>query len=261
MYSYNLTAFDDINESSAYFLGLLYADGNLSDKGRVCLNLSNKDCELLIKFKDFLKTSKPIYYNAKTNSNTFAFQSKVLSNKLVELGMTPRKSLTLKFPKCIPPNYMRDFIRGYFDGDGCVSLTESLRSSSLRIHLVGTYEILYGIQSILIKECKINPTTIGNISKGKNTYQLEIRTKKGVEEVRKYLYDNATIYLVRKKNIFFSDVTIKKQHNTTSKYLNICFNKQKQCWRATYRLGGIRKEKSGFLTEAEAHSFLLGLKS
>jgi len=34
--------------------------------------------------------------------------------------LTPRKELRLKVPE-IPRMYLRDFTRGYFDGDGCIS--------------------------------------------------------------------------------------------------------------------------------------------
>ena len=38
---------------------------------------------------------------------------------LGRLGFTQNKSNILRFPK-IPEKYLTDFIRGYFDGDGCV---------------------------------------------------------------------------------------------------------------------------------------------
>lgn len=38
---------------------------------------------------------------------------------LLQLGFTPNKSNTLQLPS-VPSRYFRDFVRGYFDGDGCV---------------------------------------------------------------------------------------------------------------------------------------------
>ena len=59
----------------------------------------------------------------KSNGNkklVLAIVSDKLSSALSKLGGTPRKSLTLEFPKFIPKHLMSHFIRGYFDGDGSV---------------------------------------------------------------------------------------------------------------------------------------------
>lgn len=46
--------------------------------------------------------------------------NKHLWNTLNNLGCTPQKSLTLKFPN-IGSELFISFIRGYFDGDGCLT--------------------------------------------------------------------------------------------------------------------------------------------
>lgn len=38
---------------------------------------------------------------------------------MCKLGLTPNKSRRMKLPK-IPKKYIGDYVRGYFDGDGCV---------------------------------------------------------------------------------------------------------------------------------------------
>ena len=58
--------------------------------------------------------------------------NKHLHTNLSILGCTPRKSLILQFPKdsifkeskqYSKKELIRHFIRGYFDGDGCISFT------------------------------------------------------------------------------------------------------------------------------------------
>jgi intein/homing endonuclease len=255
-YKYNLKAFEEITNESAYFLGLLYADGNLSDRGRVTLNLSIKDIELVYKFINFLGTDKPLSIIKKTNSVSFSFQNKVITKQLINLGLKPRKSLILKFPKFIDSLFLKDFIRGYFDGDGSVSLKKRKTTSNIRVHLVGTFDMLFNIQKHLIKLYNINETKIGQITKNKNTFQLEIRNKKDVIIFKNFLYDGSNLYLERKKDIFDVDTTLKNvDSNTTSRYRNVCFNKRTKRWRAAYYLNNIRKEKS-FPTEEEAFNFL-----
>ena len=50
---------------------------------------------------------------------TLQIGSKRLYQRLVDLGFTPRKSLTLTLPQ-IPDKLLGHFVRGYLDGDGCV---------------------------------------------------------------------------------------------------------------------------------------------
>ena len=69
--------------------------------------------------------------------------NKHLWNSLNTLGCTPRKSLTLQFPDInifSSPELVKHFIRGYFDGDGCLSYyKDSLKPA---ISLLGTPEFL-----------------------------------------------------------------------------------------------------------------------
>ena len=57
-------------------------------------------------------------------NNVYSLQigSKEMFKDLKQLGMTVRKSNTLTFPN-VPNLYLRHFVRGYFDGDGCVTVT------------------------------------------------------------------------------------------------------------------------------------------
>ena len=43
----------------------------------------------------------------------------VIYQDLLDKGLTPRKSKTLKFPE-MPEEFQEHFIRGFFDGDGSV---------------------------------------------------------------------------------------------------------------------------------------------
>ena len=44
-----------------------------------------------------------------------------LYEDLRKFGLKRRKSLTLKFSTHIKDQHLSHFIRGYFDGDGCIS--------------------------------------------------------------------------------------------------------------------------------------------
>ena len=134
------TLFESIdNPFKAYWLGFLYADGNitynlLKTKYSVELCLSEKDLDHLEKYKNFLNTSKKISYRSNTKSYRLNIQSKKMCENLINLGCTPKKSLTLKFPEFLSEDLVNHFIRGYFDGDGSISISNKngrLLSTSL----------------------------------------------------------------------------------------------------------------------------------
>ncbi len=44
-----------------------------------------------------------------------------MCNDLIGHGATIRKSLTLTFPTHLDEKLIKHFLRGYFDGDGCIN--------------------------------------------------------------------------------------------------------------------------------------------
>lgn len=120
-YHNNHTYFDNIDtEDKAYFLGFLFADGNVSSNGNeICLGLHTKDKAILEKFQTFVyHENEQRLYGDEIRHNV-RFSSPHMKQALINLGCTPRKSLILKFPN-IDPKLLNHFIRGYFDGDGCI---------------------------------------------------------------------------------------------------------------------------------------------
>lgn len=207
------------SEEKAYWLGFLYADGYISkDKSLITLALSSKDREHLIKFANFLKTNSPIKdYKVKGNKGTLAKESynasainiysNIIKNDLITLGCVNKKSLILTFPKekLIPKEFIRHFIRGYFDGDGSVFISHEhhWRHQTLTdvIHwrFIGTLNMLENIK----KQINIPIGVISKVKKAsENTYELAYKRTKWAQTFYNYLYKDSTIYLDRKRQIF-----------------------------------------------------------
>lgn len=195
------TVFDKINtEEKAYWLGFLYADGYVSPTvNTVELTLKGEDIEHLEKYKKFVKGIRNINIsNVKLNEKTFsrcrfATTDKHFKERLIELGCIPNKTLTLKFPNkeiFENENLLYDFIRGYIDGDGCLTYTSTGR---LAIQIIGTKEFLSGIQELFPQFKKYAKDK----RRTSNTYSLNCSCN-SAEEVANKLYKNATIYLQRK---------------------------------------------------------------
>lgn len=204
--------FDTIDtEEKAYWLGFLFADGNLSKSSytrkdgtikngcyRISLDLKGNDIDHLQKFADTLELNQTI---KKSNGSfdTFrcrlGFNNKHMWTVLNNYGCTPRKSLTLKFPDIsIFKNtwLIISFIRGYVDGDGCICHIDK-DHTKMQIKILGTYDFL----SVLQKQLPIEYDNCLYRRPTENVFELVFNSKRGAY-ISSILYNGATVYLKRK---------------------------------------------------------------
>ncbi len=211
-YSLNEEFFDEIDtEEKAYMLGFIYADGcNYPESTRILLGLAEKDKEILDKFSILLESSRPLQYRKSVGTSAPQYilniSSKHMSNKLIELGVVKAKSLILTFPKWLNKELYHHFIRGYFDGDGCITSSSPNRNkegrkSDVKWSIVGTEDFVINIQRIMIDKLNFNKT---KIRKHKSAYYLEYKGGKQIETIKEWLYKDATIFLKRKYNKFIN---------------------------------------------------------
>ena len=127
IYTINDNFFEVLNENSLYVLGFLYADGYHNENRKsIRLSLKETDEEILVKIKNVLGSNRPLGVDTSRGEN---FKQKYLdinnvkiSNRLKILGCVQNKTFKITFPDFIPDEIMRHFIRGYFDGDGGLTL-------------------------------------------------------------------------------------------------------------------------------------------
>lgn len=200
-YSYNESFFENIdNEEKAYWLGFLYADGciNVTCKNKSLeLTVCEEDVGHLYKLRQALQGNMPIKSKVvKLKGKEYlAFRITVCSTKLcddlIKWGCIPNKSLILQFPVNLPHNLYKHFIRGYVDGDGCIS-------TKCRISICGTHDLLNSLQDHLISELSVTRVKILSDKRRKH-YQYE-RVGKNSLKILEYLYRDAKVYLDRKYN-------------------------------------------------------------
>ena len=202
----NESFFDKLNESSAYLLGLIYADGNIAwnpnpkkSYWALTITASAKDKEHLENIRTILKSTKPLLYSEKTNSYRLIANSKKLCSKLMELGVTPNKSLTIEFPEFLPEEHLNHFVRGIIDGDGNIRYVDRERSPYFEITIAsGSKKFCEGLVNAIQKSTGIK----ANIRLAKqNTYVIQYSCSRG-EKLAKYIYSNANLYLKRKKEAY-----------------------------------------------------------
>lgn len=184
----------------AYWIGYLMADGYVGN-GQT-LTLTSKDKELLEKFKSYFKLPYPIkkvkdtrWNNISTIYRLFLYSRKLI-NDLAQYGIIPRKTGKEQI-KNIPPEYIRDFIRGFFDGDGCIR-NQGKYGVGKSFELISSNKFfLKKILDILIKENNIPSIKIRKTHCPK-VWTFSFARKKSIEKIFNFLYNGATIYLERK---------------------------------------------------------------
>lgn len=202
--SWNENFFSVIDtEEKAYWLGFLYADGCVHDKsnGQKLISLAVKDKEVIEKFIKALEGD----FEVKQYNDVYGIYltSKIMFNDLSKLGCVPRKSLILTFP-IINKKLIHHFIRGYFDGDGTVFICNPKNKNktatiykSIGIGICGTFELL----NILVQHAPINFPKKDKRKEG-NIWYSSISGSKRAAAFYNYLYQDATVWLNRKKNKF-----------------------------------------------------------
>ena len=128
-----------------------------------------------------------------------------ICNDLVKLGIGYNKTYSdLHIPE-MSEELIRHFIRGYFDGDGCITVWLSQeKGKSDRVR--GKFDVCSKSASILnefIKFFAIHDIKINlNYLKRDDMYRMSTSSKKELEKIYNILYKDSNFYLSRKFNKF-----------------------------------------------------------
>lgn len=194
---------------------MMYADGNVIHRNysyQIRLTLTKDDGYLVEELKKDMEATHKIsiwkshgYRNSRP-LKVLAISSRRMFEDLGRLGCYPRKSLTLEFPTVnqVPDHLMRHFMRGYFDGDGCITFKTVSTLARPYIQIEGTKEFLESLRGWLMTQGVSVPSPLNKRHKDKSTnaYNLRIHTKMDVKAVYQLFYDDATFWMKRKRDRF-----------------------------------------------------------
>ena len=135
--SVNETIFDNINsKEAAYLLGFYIADGSLSGN-YFAIALNEKDKNTLEMLKNIIAPNYRLSFAServnkqgiKTNPMyRLSIYNKHISNVLNSYNFGKNKTYNNKsINKIVPKEFMWHFIRGYWDGDGCISKSNTIK--------------------------------------------------------------------------------------------------------------------------------------
>lgn len=214
------------NHDKSYFFGLICADGGVCDKiGRLRISLKSTDGYLIEIFGKQICSNlkigkfKPSNGSEQTNIQVY---SKKMVDDLMKLGCLPKKSLTMQMPN-IPKEYFWSFMRGYFDGDGWITISETKRISYKQAGIIGSIPFLKHINLLLKDLYGIN--SCFHIPKGKEFATLTISKQSHVLLFRNLMYKDGLVHMKRKFNAFYSEINTgvvyeRNNHNSIIWHLN-----------------------------------------
>ena len=207
----NQNYFDKIDtDAKAYFLGLLWADGGLSNnryRSQTLLKLIERDKYILDSFQKELKSDyKRIYRVEKFGQNTYSLtiSSKRIFDALVNYNIVPNKTyLNLSLPT-LSRHLIRHFFRGIFAGDGCISGKIGGRCASI----VGSEYTCQWALEVTQKYWGVGGG-VYKIQKPKNVlHTWAMSGRHQLTKLAHWLYDDASFFLSRKYNKFLGLVVL-----------------------------------------------------
>lgn len=209
--------FNPVNTpEAAYILGFYIADGCLNGN-KFVITLNEKDKEILEKIRDYMSPITKLIYKKETINKqgivshpmySFAFTCKEIVSCLEGLGLGKNKTyLSKSIKNVVPKELMWDFIRGYWDGDGCISssnVTKNIKETSYNYINIGFTiiskdpDILNEMNEFFIEEginTHVYPDNKGN-------YLVGTHSKSEIEKIYNKLYTSSNLFMKRKRTKF-----------------------------------------------------------
>lgn len=209
----NQLLFKEISsEEESYWLGFLFADGNVYTKhGKNVISLSLIDKEHIEKFKSFIGVDNKIYETS-NNSFSYQFSSIDVCDNLKKYGIIEQKSKNGVINiTSINKDLLIHFWRGVIDGDGWILNKKFKNRNKIRIQpIIGICGTLETCESFI------------NFLKEKNIeFKAKIRNHESIKKIQfsdrvainiiELLYKDSNIHLNRKKETTNQILTFKNK--------------------------------------------------
>lgn len=214
-------------KDKAYWFGFCFADGYLYKKKYLNITLSGKDKNFLNKFKNTLNTSIPIKYIEKNKGGynstygrvRFRVSCKKMCEDLIVNGYLHKHNY---IPKSVPEYLLNHFIRGFFDGDGSISVRNrnNCKRQVLDISLCGSRAFLTELKEKL-------PFKYNNrIIKKKGTFSITMGDSTAIKFLKWIYKDSDSSIRMKRKYDKFNNFSNK--HYIIKKHTKLADNQYKE---------------------------------
>jgi hypothetical protein len=203
IYPRNSHYFDIIDsDRKAYWLGLLYADGNIHRRvKKMRLKLIEPDKYLLEAMSKDIEYQGPLYFSKASDIGNHDLWSLEIADvhmveSLYEIGLYPNKSLTVEFPSLrhLSDDLFWPFIRGYFDGDGTICMDKNDRHH-LVVQICVSEAFGRELKNKLEEKTGVHVTLFAT---KKSIYKVSIKGFRQCLFFLDKIYESATIRMERK---------------------------------------------------------------
>lgn len=208
--------------AKAYFLGFLASDGCLwNDDYRflVKLQLQKQDKHILELFAQEIKTNKPLIESPNGSQCCIEACSATMFQDLLKFGLTPRKTQVYELQVLEREELMPHFLRGFFDGDGCITFNqqkkiEDLLPSDFKVTITGatlaTQTICDYLTSQGLSYARYD-VTANKYNFG--CYTIDFTNNQNIYDFLTYIYKDA------------GDCCLKRKQDRAKLFMNIYCNK------------------------------------
>jgi len=186
-----------------YWLGFIIADGHVgSNEFVIEISVAPKDKEHLQKYADWLGISIKCYRHNRFHVDQYraSFKNKAIHKYLVSLGITPRKSKTIKLDISINSH----ILRGIIDGDGYVRTIDNRRS---HVEIASCSPELVEQIVCFLKWNDIDVSSVKTLDNG--LMLVCIYAQKQVKKLYTLIYKDASVFLERKRDRFTATLSWK----------------------------------------------------
>lgn len=238
-YNVNDNFFKTQSHDMAYILGLLASDGCVSkNTNHLRIDLSVMDEEILYKIKEVFDFEGAV--GRYTNNSGHEYSqlrvcSPTMKKDLAHYGIIPAKTYTLQPPLFLEEKYWIDYIRGYFDGDGCIFI--NYEKYKYDWYICGAKkDVLEWMQSVLLNQYGIQTylhRTAEVLKNGDYFYSIHVYKKTDIIKLFNILYVPNSLFLQRKYELMknFYDIKSKRLYSLSDKekrYAELVLNEEQE---------------------------------
>ena len=179
------------SEEMAYFLGLIAADGHVRRQNNfLMLSLKKTDEKIIENLKEALQYSGPLYTINKKDGQTqccLTVCSKEIVTDLNNLGLSGNKTFDFDWINGMEDKYVSHFVRGMFDGDGCIYINE--KKGNFETTIIGTDKLTENIKN---KYDLFSKKYSGHLAKRGKVQSLDFNGKYNALAFLDWIYTNST---------------------------------------------------------------------
>jgi intein/homing endonuclease len=193
----------------AYLLGFITADGHLfydEQRGNygVQIEVNTKDKAVLEFIRDQISPNQIVRsYIRERDDKRYELSflrigNKEIADSLIKLGIVPNKTGNEVLPN-IPDEFKGDYLRGLFDGDGCIFTRQIYRhgnkNGTERKYCIASKSVDF-LESVKSDLC----FGAGKINPGNGCHSLDIYNRESICQIRDFMYRNDGFSLTRKRD-------------------------------------------------------------